>query len=138
MSFCCCCCRFVMASNDGFLTQEQREQMKIATQNVEMLFSSSPKSPSSLLLQEHQIKVSCGAGAKAPAVGFASRHTRCSVEDDSRFEICDEKNMPSYWDNSIQIDSIVSRFIEALRVPYLRISLGIMFEIVESNGELTY
>ncbi|OVA20524.1 Initiation factor eIF-4 gamma [Macleaya cordata] len=63
-----------MASNEGFLTEEQRETLKLATQNAEVL-SSSPKSPPSLL-SDHQIKVS--TGAKAPTVGFASRHVRRS------------------------------------------------------------
>ncbi|XP_077250579.1 MA3 DOMAIN-CONTAINING TRANSLATION REGULATORY FACTOR 1-like [Tasmannia lanceolata] len=63
-----------MASNEGFLTEEQREQLKIASQNAELL-SSSPKSPSSLL-PEHQIKVI--TGGKAPTVGFAVRHVRRS------------------------------------------------------------
>lgn len=63
-----------MASNDGFLTDEQRETLKIAAQNAEVL-SSSPKSPTSLL-PEHQIKVI--TGGKAPAVGFAVRHVRRS------------------------------------------------------------
>ncbi|KAG9446685.1 hypothetical protein H6P81_012813 [Aristolochia fimbriata] len=63
-----------MASNEGFLTEEQRELLKIASQNADIL-SSSPKSPTSLL-PEHQIKV-C-TGGKAPTVGFAVRHVRRS------------------------------------------------------------
>ncbi|MCL7022509.1 hypothetical protein MKW94_019940, partial [Papaver nudicaule] len=60
-------------SNEGFLTEGQRELLKIATENAENL-SSSPKSPTSLL-SDH-IKVS--TGPKAPTVGFASRHVRRS------------------------------------------------------------
>lgn len=60
-----------MASSEGFLTEEQRERLTIATQNSEVL-SSSPKSPSSLL-SEHQIKAP--AGGKG-AVGVAARHVR--------------------------------------------------------------
>ncbi|XP_077227215.1 MA3 DOMAIN-CONTAINING TRANSLATION REGULATORY FACTOR 1-like [Tasmannia lanceolata] len=63
-----------MASNEGFLTDEQREQLKIASQNAELL-PSSPKT-STLLLPEHQIKVI--TGGKAPTVGFAVRHVRRS------------------------------------------------------------
>lgn len=62
-----------MASNEGFLTEDQRELLRQASQNAEML-SSSPKSPSSILCDNH-IKVVTGGG-KAPAVGFASRHVR--------------------------------------------------------------
>ena len=61
-----------MASNEGFLTNEQREKLKIATQNAETL-SSSPKSPTSLL-SEHLIKVP--ASSKAPTAGIAVRHVR--------------------------------------------------------------
>lgn len=60
-----------MASSEGFLTEEQRERLTIATQNSEVL-SSSPKSPSSLL-SEHHIKAP--AGGKG-AVGVAGRHVR--------------------------------------------------------------
>lgn len=63
-----------MASNEGFLTNEQREMLKIATQNAETL-SSSPKSPTSLLT-EHHIKVP--ASGKAPNTGIAVRHVRRS------------------------------------------------------------
>ncbi|KAF8399833.1 hypothetical protein HHK36_015705 [Tetracentron sinense] len=61
-----------MASNEGFLTDEQRELLKIASQNAEIL-SSSPKSQS-CLLPDNQMKVS--TGGRAPAVGFAVRHVR--------------------------------------------------------------
>ncbi|KAF8390554.1 hypothetical protein HHK36_025081 [Tetracentron sinense] len=61
-----------MASNEGFLTDDQRELLKVASQNAEML-SSSPKSPTSLFA-EHPIKVS--TGGRAPTVGFAMRHVR--------------------------------------------------------------
>ncbi|XP_057970389.1 MA3 DOMAIN-CONTAINING TRANSLATION REGULATORY FACTOR 1-like [Malania oleifera] len=63
-----------MASNEGFLTNEQRELLKIAMQNAETL-SSSPKSPTSLL-SEHPLKVP--AGGKAPTTGIAVRHVRRS------------------------------------------------------------
>ncbi|XP_010248756.1 PREDICTED: uncharacterized protein LOC104591570 [Nelumbo nucifera] len=63
-----------MASNEGFLTDEQRELLRQASQNAEVL-SSSPKSPSSLL-SEHQIKIS--TGGRAPSLGFAVRHVRRS------------------------------------------------------------
>ncbi|RVW75160.1 hypothetical protein CK203_053890 [Vitis vinifera] len=63
-----------MASNEGFLTNEQRETLKMATQNAEGL-SSSPKSPTSLL-SEHHIKVP--VSGKAPTAGIAVRHVRRS------------------------------------------------------------
>ncbi|KAK9072372.1 hypothetical protein SSX86_008806 [Deinandra increscens subsp. villosa] len=59
---------------EGFLTDEQREVLKVATQNTEIL-SSSPKSPS-WLTSEHQIKAP--AGERAPNVGIAVRHVRRS------------------------------------------------------------
>eukprot|EP00268_Persea_americana_P006577 TRINITY_DN12369_c0_g1_i3.p1 TRINITY_DN12369_c0_g1~~TRINITY_DN12369_c0_g1_i3.p1 ORF type:complete len:731 (-),score=205.71 TRINITY_DN12369_c0_g1_i3:677-2869(-) len=80
-----------MASNEGFLTGEQREMLKIASQNAEILssspksspkspspkapspISSSPKSPPSFH-SEHHIRVA--TGGKAPTVGFAVRHVR--------------------------------------------------------------
>lgn len=64
----------IMASNEGFLTAEQRETLKIATQNAEVL-SSSPKSPSSLL-SDHQFKVP--AVSKPGNAGHAVRHVRRS------------------------------------------------------------
>ena len=69
-----------MASSEGFLTDEQREMMKLASQNVETALpsprlSSSPKSPTSLL-SDHQLKVP--AGGKAPTGGIAVRHVRRS------------------------------------------------------------
>ncbi|KAJ1413251.1 MIF4G-like domain superfamily [Sesbania bispinosa] len=63
-----------MASGEGFLTDGQREMLKIASQNAENL-SSSPKSPSSLL-SEHHIKAP--AGGKAHTAGIAVRHVRRS------------------------------------------------------------
>ncbi|KAK1435739.1 hypothetical protein QVD17_01508 [Tagetes erecta] len=59
---------------EGFLTDEQREVLKTATQSTEIL-SSSPKSPS-WLMSEHQIKAP--AGERAPNVGIAVRHVRRS------------------------------------------------------------
>lgn len=63
-----------MASNKGFLTDEQRELLKIASQNVESL-ASSPKSPTSLL-SEHIVKAP--VGGKAQTAGIAVRHVRRS------------------------------------------------------------
>lgn len=62
------------ARREGFLTDEQREVLKTATQSTEVL-SSSPKSPS-WLMSEHQIKAP--AGERAPNVGIAVRHVRRS------------------------------------------------------------
>lgn len=63
-----------MASSEGFLTDGQREMLKIASQNAEIL-SSSPKSPSSLL-SDHYVKAP--AGGKAQTAGIAVRHVRRS------------------------------------------------------------
>ncbi|KAI4343665.1 hypothetical protein L6164_010987 [Bauhinia variegata] len=63
-----------MASSEGFLTDEQRELLKLASHNVENL-SSSPKSPTSFL-SEHHIKAP--AGGKAQTAGIAVRHVRRS------------------------------------------------------------
>ena len=41
-----------MASREGFLTQEQRETLKVASQSVDIL-SSSPKSPSGFMSEHH-------------------------------------------------------------------------------------
>ncbi|CAK8562930.1 unnamed protein product [Lathyrus sativus] len=64
-----------MASNEGFLTEGQREMLKIASQNAESLsaLSSSPKSPSSLLADHH---IKAPAGGKAQTAGIAVRHVR--------------------------------------------------------------
>lgn len=59
---------------EGFLTDEQREVLKTATQSTEIL-SSSPKSPS-WLMSEYQIKAP--AGERPPNVGIAVRHVRRS------------------------------------------------------------
>ncbi|EEF51874.1 MA3 DOMAIN-CONTAINING TRANSLATION REGULATORY FACTOR 1 [Ricinus communis] len=70
-----------MATSEAFLTEEQREMLKLASHNVEILssspknLSSSPKSPSSLLT-EHQLRVP--AAGKAPNAGIAVRHVRRS------------------------------------------------------------
>ncbi|XP_057487249.1 MA3 DOMAIN-CONTAINING TRANSLATION REGULATORY FACTOR 1-like [Actinidia eriantha] len=68
-----------MASIEGFLTEEQRELLKIATQNAEVL-SSSPKSPTlkspKSLLSERQVKAP--SGGKAATAGIAVRHVRRS------------------------------------------------------------
>lgn len=64
-----------MASNEGFLTEGQREMLKIASENAESLsaLSSSPKSPSSLLADHH---IKAPAGGKAQTAGIAVRHVR--------------------------------------------------------------
>nr|XP_043639017.1 MA3 DOMAIN-CONTAINING TRANSLATION REGULATORY FACTOR 1-like [Erigeron canadensis]XP_043639018.1 MA3 DOMAIN-CONTAINING TRANSLATION REGULATORY FACTOR 1-like [Erigeron canadensis]XP_043639020.1 MA3 DOMAIN-CONTAINING TRANSLATION REGULATORY FACTOR 1-like [Erigeron canadensis] len=62
------------AAREGFLTDEQREVLKTATQSTEVL-SSSPKSPS-WLMAEHQIKAP--AGERAGNAGIAVRHVRRS------------------------------------------------------------
>jgi hypothetical protein len=61
-----------MASGEGFLTEHQREKLKLASQNVENL-SSSPKSPPSLLSEFLKVP----PGGKAPA-GVPGRHVRRS------------------------------------------------------------
>ncbi|XP_062116067.1 MA3 DOMAIN-CONTAINING TRANSLATION REGULATORY FACTOR 1-like [Humulus lupulus] len=61
-----------MASGEGFLTEHQREKLKIASQNVENL-SSSPKSPPSLLSEY----LKAPTGGKAPT-GVPGRHVRRS------------------------------------------------------------
>ncbi len=66
-----------MASSEGFLTDGQREMLKIATQNAENL-SSSPKSPSSLLSEHHHHHIKAPAGGKAQTAGIAVRHVRRS------------------------------------------------------------
>ncbi|GMP33992.1 hypothetical protein CsSME_00007062 [Camellia sinensis var. sinensis] len=67
-----------MASREGFLTEEQREVLKIATENWEVLSSSpksqTPKSPTTSMLSEHHIKAP--AGGKAATAGIAVRHVR--------------------------------------------------------------
>ncbi|XP_027335580.1 uncharacterized protein LOC113849693 isoform X1 [Abrus precatorius] len=63
-----------MASSEGFLTDGQREMLKIASQNAENL-SSSPKSPSSLLSDHH---VKAPPGGRAQTAGIAVRHVRRS------------------------------------------------------------
>lgn len=58
-----------MASSEGFLTEEQRETLKVASQSVDIL-SSSPKSPSALM-SEHQAK-----SPKGGMPGINVRHVR--------------------------------------------------------------
>ncbi|KAL3512635.1 hypothetical protein ACH5RR_025352 [Cinchona calisaya] len=69
-----------MASSEGFLTEEQREMLKIATQNADIL-SSSPKSPSPKspkpLLSDHHVKAP-GGGKTSATGGIAVRHVRRS------------------------------------------------------------
>lgn len=62
-----------MASGEGFLTDEQREKLKIASKNADIL-SSSPKSPPPLL-SEHHVKPP--SGGKAPTA-VPVRHVRRS------------------------------------------------------------
>lgn len=78
-----------MASREGFLTEEQREMLKIASQNAEVMSSlslaSSPKSPgakspgqnSSLLFEHHHVKAP-GGGHSTGGGGVAVRHVRRS------------------------------------------------------------
>lgn len=70
-----------MESSEGFLTEQQREMLDIAPQNVEVLLSSSPKSPTlkspgakSVFLSEHYVKAP--GGGKASTAGIAVRHVR--------------------------------------------------------------
>ncbi|RWW59980.1 hypothetical protein BHE74_00033048 [Ensete ventricosum] len=61
---------------EGFLTEEQREVLKIAAQKAEVL-SSSPKSPTKLVLSEiHTKGGGGGGGARSPSSGV--RHLRRS------------------------------------------------------------
>ncbi|KAE8720498.1 Tetratricopeptide repeat (TPR)-containing protein [Hibiscus syriacus] len=69
-----------MASGEGFLTDEQRDVLKIASQNAEASLpsprlSSSPKSPTSSLF-DHQLKVP--AGGKVARCGVGMKHVRRS------------------------------------------------------------
>ncbi|XP_073310692.1 MA3 DOMAIN-CONTAINING TRANSLATION REGULATORY FACTOR 1-like [Primulina huaijiensis] len=78
-----------MANSEGFLTEGQREMLKIASQNAEVMsslsLSSSPKSPgprspgqnSSVISEHHFVKVP-GGGQSAAAGGIAVRHVRRS------------------------------------------------------------
>ncbi|XP_075494347.1 MA3 DOMAIN-CONTAINING TRANSLATION REGULATORY FACTOR 1-like [Primulina tabacum] len=78
-----------MANSEGFLTEGQREMLKIASQNAEVMsslsLSSSPKSPgprspgqnSSVISEHHFVKVT-GGGQSAAAGGIAVRHVRRS------------------------------------------------------------
>ncbi|KAL8123383.1 MA3 DOMAIN-CONTAINING TRANSLATION REGULATORY FACTOR 1-like [Apium graveolens] len=58
-----------MASSEGFLTEEQRETLKVASQSVDIL-SSSPKSPSALM-SDHFAK-----SPKGGMPGINARHVR--------------------------------------------------------------
>lgn len=61
-----------MASNEGFLTDEQREMMKVATEN-----HSTSQKPHSSLLSEYLSKPSAAAGGKAYGGGSnAVKHRR--------------------------------------------------------------
>lgn len=57
-----------MSKGEGFLTEGQREMMKIATENAENHISSSPKSPSALL-SDQGLKAFGGGGGKVTAGG---------------------------------------------------------------------
>ena len=63
-----------MASSEGFLTEEQREQLKVASLNADIL-SSSPKSPPSLLSSDHHFKAPAGGGGRG-LTGGAVKHVR--------------------------------------------------------------
>lgn len=76
-----------MASSEGFLTEDQREMLKTAAQNAEVMsslsLSTSPKSPgpkspsqTSFLLSEHHHVKAPGGGKSASAGGLAVRHVR--------------------------------------------------------------
>ncbi|GER38470.1 MA3 domain-containing family protein [Striga asiatica] len=79
-----------MASGEGFLTEEQRETLMIASQNAEVMSSLSqgsspkstgPKSPgrNPFMLSEHQHHVKAPGGGHSAAVGgVAVRHVRRS------------------------------------------------------------
>ncbi|KAL6524563.1 Peptide chain release factor 1, mitochondrial [Orobanche hederae] len=80
-----------MASGEGFLTEGQREVLKVASQNAEVMSSlslaSSPKSPgpkspgqnSSMLSEHHHHHVKAPGGGHSAAVGgVAARHVRRS------------------------------------------------------------
>ncbi|XP_061952678.1 MA3 DOMAIN-CONTAINING TRANSLATION REGULATORY FACTOR 1 [Populus nigra] len=66
-----------MATSEGFLTDEQREMLKTASQNADNLLSSSPKGlfPSPLF-SDHHLKVP--AAGKSGTAGIAVRHVRRS------------------------------------------------------------
>jgi len=64
-----------MASSEAFLTDAQREILKIASQNVENL-SSSLKSPSSLLAEHHNYHVRTGKVQQT--TGHAAKNVRRS------------------------------------------------------------
>ncbi|KAK7377329.1 hypothetical protein VNO80_02752 [Phaseolus coccineus] len=67
-----------MASSEGFLTDGQREILKIASQNVENL-SSSLKSPSSLSAEHHNYHArTLSRGGKVQSTGHAARNVRRS------------------------------------------------------------
>lgn len=86
-----------MASSEGFLTEEQRERLTMATQNSEVL-SSSPKSPSSLL-SEHHIKAP--AGGKG-AVGVAGRHVR-RTHSGKLHVFCDSRLIVGHLNDDYQV-----------------------------------
>ncbi|RWW79399.1 hypothetical protein BHE74_00012315 [Ensete ventricosum] len=62
---------------EGFLTEEQRAMLKIAAQNAEVL-SSSPRSPSKMVLPELHIKGGGGGGGGGRATAVGVRHIRRS------------------------------------------------------------
>lgn len=61
-----------MASSQCFLTEEQREMLKVAAQSAEVL-STSPLSPSKLMSQPF---VKAPVGGKNVNAGIGSRHVR--------------------------------------------------------------
>ena len=64
-----------MASNGSFLTDGQREILKVATQNPEVL-SSSPKSLTSFLSEQNIKSQPGGGGGKTSTGGNTGRHVR--------------------------------------------------------------
>lgn len=89
-----------MASSEGFLTNEQRETLKVASQNVEIL-SSSPKSPTSFLSEHH---VKAPAGGKAPTAGIAVRHVRRTHSG----KLVRVKKGKSHWHSLNSVDFILA------------------------------
>jgi hypothetical protein len=73
-------------NDGGFLTQQQREQLRVAVQNAETLSLASPRSPTggttSALLQQYeqqqQERRAAAAAARAGGGGAPVRHVRRS------------------------------------------------------------
>lgn len=101
-----------MASSEGFLTNEQRETLKVASQSVEIL-SSSPKSPTSFLSEHH---VKAPAGGKAPTAGIAVRHVRRTHSG----KLVRVKKGKSHWHSLNGVDFILACAILKGLVFYIR------------------